>query len=451
MLIQLYRSAMRVQYGQCLCCSWRVLRSALQKLGCPTVRKSCGAGGRFRTMSINTVRGFLRVLAPSKQISPLAGVFGVQDSLGPWHQQLRGYPSQKHQKLILEAQKRNRARKLQKQEEIKIDFVTAQKTAALKKTSLKSKRYNPGDNLPPKPHDDVYLRSWYREANYSLEECILMHRELMHPTMLGREDNIIVASVELNMHAKKKNKYLEGFQGTLIYPHAFPNKSRITKILCFCQSGEEATLLMENGADLAGGAALVKKVASGEVDFSVYDHVLTSVDMVDEIQALKSILRKKMPSTRKTISADLLTMVKGYRKSVIYEVKRDIYEPDYAQVSVPLARLDMPLDHIEDNLKLLFIEVNEHMPAGRPMNSFISQVFLSSPPSPERFVLNKEPYEKYVAETLSVEMAATKGRGKTKTTIVEQKDVKEEEGEGEEAAADADKNEDGPEKVSRTA
>lgn len=27
-----------------------------------------------------------------------------------------------------------------------------------------------------------------------------------------REDNIIVATVELNMHAKKKNRFLEGFQ-----------------------------------------------------------------------------------------------------------------------------------------------------------------------------------------------------------------------------------------------
>ncbi|XP_022660497.1 39S ribosomal protein L1, mitochondrial-like [Varroa destructor] len=373
-------------------------------------------------MSICMMRGFWRSLGPHK-VPLFSSAFGMQDRLKLPYEQNRGYPTQKHQKLILAAQKRNRARKLQKLEETEVDFVTSQKSAALRKTVLKSKRYDPGNNLPSELQEDVYFRSWYREKTYSLEECIQMHRELMHPSMFDRSDNILIATVELNMQAKKKNKYLDRFEGTLLYPHVFPNKSRITKILCFCRSSDDAVKLMDNGADLAGGTALVKKITAGEIDHTLYDHILSSVDMMEELLPLRNILKKKMPTPQKTMTSDPFTLVKLFRKSVVYEARKDPYEPDYAQFSVPLARLDMPLDQIKANLKFLFTEVNEHMPSGRPINSFITQVFISSPPSPERFVLNRDPYEKYIAETTVVaELAGRNKLDKQKKAIVIQRD-----------------------------
>lgn len=116
-------------------------------------------------------------------------------------------------------------------------------------------------------------------------------------------------------------------------------------------------MLMENGADLAGGTALVKKIVAGEVDWTSFDHILSSADMVEELQPLRSLLKKKLPEAGKTMSVDPLALVQAFRKSIVYDVKRDVYEPDYAQVSVPLARLDMPLDEIDANLKMLFTEV----------------------------------------------------------------------------------------------
>lgn len=63
------------------------------------------------------------------------------------------------------------------------------------------------------------------------------------------------------------------------------------------------------------------------------------------------------------------------------------------------------------------------MPSGRPINSFITQVFISSPPSPERFVLNRDPYEKYIAETTVVaELAGRNKLDKQKKAIVIQRD-----------------------------
>lgn len=85
------------------------------------------------------MRGFWRSLGPHK-VPLFSSAFGMQDPLKLPYEQSRGYPTQKHQKLILAAQKRNRARKLQKLEETEVDFVTSQKSAALRKTVLKSKR-----------------------------------------------------------------------------------------------------------------------------------------------------------------------------------------------------------------------------------------------------------------------------------------------------------------------
>lgn len=85
--------------------------------------------------------------------------------------------------------------------------------------------------------------------------------------------------------------------------------------------------------------------------------------------------------------------------------------------------------------------MNEHIPSGRPVNSFISQVFLSSPPSPERFVLNREPYEKYIAENTTVPESTGKGKKKYKKVVQQQQEEAaepaetDEDDEGEKAAS----------------
>lgn len=77
------------------------------------------------------------------------------------------------------------------------------------------------------------------------------------------------------------------------------------------------------------------------------------------------------------------------------------------------------------------------MPAGRPLNSFISQIFLSSPPSPERFVLNREPYEKFIAETMVVEESVGKKKYKKGKQLAAQPAKAENTNEAEETVAAA--------------
>lgn len=145
-------------------------------------------------------------------------------------------------------------------------------------------------------------------------------------------------------------------QGSLLLPHFFEYRRQVTRILCFTKSLDEAALALEKGANLAGGEQLVKKIEAGEVDVVSFDTVLCHVNMWEAIQPLKNVLKKQMPrlGQRELISDDVLTLVERHRKAVLFSAKGDIYEPDYASFTVPIAKLDMPDDMIRDNLEELF-------------------------------------------------------------------------------------------------
>lgn len=113
---------------------------------------------------------------------------------------------------------------------------------------------------------------------------------------------------------------------------------------------------MEKGANLAGGEQLVKKIEQGEVDVASFDTIICHVNMYDAIAPLKNILKKQMPKPGQAdaISDDVLSLIERHRKAVTYIARGDHYEPDFATFTAPIARLDMPIEHIKENVQELF-------------------------------------------------------------------------------------------------
>ncbi|XP_003739920.1 uncharacterized protein LOC100909293 [Galendromus occidentalis] len=338
-------------------------------------------------MSVGMLRGLLEGLRkPSSGLLSLA----VQT---PYVEQVRGYPTQKYFKILAENRKRNRIRKLQKLEQPKKTFAEIQKSK-LKRTVLGSRRYTEKDWPKQINSDDVHLLKEVVRPTFDLESCIQMHREVLHPQMYNHANSLVMATVELDMTSKKRGHFVDQISGSLLLPHFFEYKRQVTRILCFTKSPDEATLALERGANLAGGEQLVKKIEAGEVDVASFDTVVCDLNMYEKIQSLKNILKKQMPRLGNTdaISEDVLNLIERHRKAVLFSASGDLYEPDYAAFTVPIARLQMPIDHIRANIKELFVGVNHLGPRGRPPNSFITEIFLSCPPSLERLVLDKTPF-----------------------------------------------------------
>ncbi|KAH6948941.1 hypothetical protein HPB50_027197 [Hyalomma asiaticum] len=117
--------------------------------------------------------------------------------------QVRSYASQKHQKLILAAQKRNRQRKLEKPpEKDKLAWMKS------KKLLIGPRRETYEDRLKEPPEDDVFFTDKYMPHLYPAADAIAMHRETHHPTVLDDPDALLYAFVELSLKTKKKVRYL---------------------------------------------------------------------------------------------------------------------------------------------------------------------------------------------------------------------------------------------------
>lgn len=126
---------------------------------------------------------------------PCAARFGGETA------RVRCYATQKHHKLILEAQKRNRQRKLEKPKE-------KEKAHWLKQTAnkllLKPRRETWEGRIQTPPCDDVYNMEEYMPLVYGAADAVEMHKESHHPTILNDMNALLYGFVELNLSTKKK-------------------------------------------------------------------------------------------------------------------------------------------------------------------------------------------------------------------------------------------------------
>ncbi|CAN8019958.1 unnamed protein product [Ixodes persulcatus] len=316
--------------------------------------------------------------------------------------QVRCYATQKHQKLILAAQKRNRQRKLEKPKE-------KEKLHWMKRTSkdslLKPRRDN-FDHLDKNPPvDDVYFLESFVPPVYAAVDAIEMHRESHHPTVLDDADAFLYAFVELDLRTKKKNRYRDNFAGTVLFNHGFEFTKRQKRILALCKNTDLATEALGAGAEVAGGSSVIKRILTGELDTKRFDHVLAHVDIMADLPQLRGLLKTKLPSAANgTVANDLNALVKSYLKGVDFVSNSDSHELDYGFLEVPVGRLSMPTEHLTDNLRTLLETVDGFRPKNTNPGTFITKVELKCPPTDEKFAIaSSEFLEAYIKTEQEVE------------------------------------------------
>ena len=54
------------------------------------------------------------------------------------------------------------------------------------------------------PEDDVWVRQFYRQLFYTMEDAMTSHRELAQPAMLNNMEGLLHLDCTLNMKTKKK-------------------------------------------------------------------------------------------------------------------------------------------------------------------------------------------------------------------------------------------------------
>ncbi|KAK1792382.1 hypothetical protein P4O66_012342 [Electrophorus voltai] len=201
------------------------------------------------------------------------------------------------------------------------------------------------------PVDDVYLVRYYPRQVYEPEVAVDMLKTFQKLDFTP-EDQPVFLDLQLDMKLEKKKK-IDPFVSTVHLPHPF--KKDINKILVFTENPEEARVATENGAAIVGGVDLIEKILEDRITADFY---LAVPDMVTKILPLKNKLRKKYPkSKRGTVGVNIPEMLALFKTGHEYLVERDSY------IVTQTATLDMPKEHILDNMRTIIKDVVAHKPA----------------------------------------------------------------------------------------
>lgn len=246
------------------------------------------------------------------------------------------------------------------------------------------------------PYDDAYIGKYYRWRVYSVAEAVECHRETHHPTAYNEPNAPLIAHIEIDMQGEKATRFVDNFLRMAPIKFKFDHGQE-RKILVFTKGQESIDAARNAGAILAGGADLIKQIQNGDLNLQEFDHVIANTNILPEIVTLRGLMKKKFPNVKNgTLGGNIEEMVTRAMIGIQYSAMKDEYQKNFGLVTTQFGTLEMPVEHLEDNLKNLLIDIDAMRP--KREGKFISRVLLKSPPSGE--VLKIDPFL-YVQESRS--------------------------------------------------
>ncbi|XP_066510463.1 large ribosomal subunit protein uL1m-like [Hoplias malabaricus] len=214
------------------------------------------------------------------------------------------------------------------------------------------------------PVDDVYLVRFYPKPVYDADAAVDLLKSFQKLDFTP-EDQPVFIDLQLDMKLEKKKK-IDPFVSTVHLPHPF--KKDINKVVVFTENPEQARIATENGAAIVGGTELVDKILEDEITADFY---LAVPEIISKLVPLKNKLRKKFPkSKRGSVGVNIPKMLGLFKTGHEYLVERDSY------IVTQVALLDMPKEHILDNMRAIVQDVASHKPA--EFGPLIERVITSS-------------------------------------------------------------------------
>ncbi|KAI1285661.1 50S ribosomal protein L1 [Halotydeus destructor] len=258
------------------------------------------------------------------------------------------------------------------------------KSMLIDKTTLKvgPRRYKP-DGLKQLPSDNVFFTQAYVRLGYSIEDIVDMHRETMHSTMLDQPDALLSARIELDLRLKKKNKFLDSFEGFIDFQHRF-GLTRNPRIVVIAKTREDQDKSIEAGAIISGHNDIIKQIEKATLKPDEdFDCLICHSDSLLDLASARGLLRKHFPNkNRGNFGTDVVALVDRFKNGFEYKLNKDEYEFDFGSVELPFARLSMDKNQIKANLTQLLKEIDKVKPTAAP-GQYYYQVVVNCEPSTE--------------------------------------------------------------------
>ena len=210
--------------------------------------------------------------------------------------------------------------------------------------------------------DDVYITELYKQMTYSLIEAIDYHRETHDKTLLNEPNALVESRVELDLRTKKKSKFCDSFKGIISYPNKFEFRAN-RRIIAICKKEEDKYDAKEGGADVVGGAEIIKMLQKGDLNMSNFDDLVCHGDLLIELAQIRGILGSAFPSKLKgNLGFDMKKLVNQFVNGIDYKCVKDEFELDYGWVQLPFGRLHMNNEELEQNFRFLMSTIEKHKP-----------------------------------------------------------------------------------------
>jgi large subunit ribosomal protein L1 len=203
------------------------------------------------------------------------------------------------------------------------------------------------------------------DRSYALSEAVSLAKKLSFAKFDESLDVVLLLGVDPK-HADQM------VRGTVILPHG-TGKTR--KVLVIA-SGEKVREAEEAGADLVGGAEMVKKIQEGFMDF---DAVVATPDMMRDVGRLGKVLgpRGLMPNPKTgTVSFDVAQAVKEIKAGKVE------YRVDKAgNLHNSLGKVSFSVEHLVENLSAFMAAVIKAKPTAAK-GKYLKSAHLSSTMGP---------------------------------------------------------------------
>lgn len=302
-------------------------------------------------------------------------------------------------------------------EEVKKVFIPHNERDKEKLMALRPKR-RIIEMYKSQPTDDVYPMKYYVAKNYPFAEAVECHRETHHPDMYNVPSAKLHVTLEINMHAEKKNKFLDNFSRVAVMPHVFDHGQE-RQILAFTKEEELQQAARDAGAALVGGVELVKEIQNGKISLQDFHFVVGHPNILPELVSLRGLMKKKFPNPKSgTLDGDIRAAVQRFVHGVSYTAVKDEYEKDFGVIETEIGTLDMETAHLEANFASLLRDVHLVKPKNR--GDIFIRCLLWSPPSGEKLKVDHRLYvqvkednakEEHVEDEDGEEMEVVEAKG----------------------------------------
>ncbi|KAF2905057.1 hypothetical protein ILUMI_01120 [Ignelater luminosus] len=246
------------------------------------------------------------------------------------------------------------------------------------------------DSLKSLPVDNVYVQKYYKWRVYPFAEAVECHRETHHPDMYNRPNANLQVTIELNMEAEKKTRFVDNFTRIASMPHKFDH-GEDRSIVAFAKSEEMQKEAKAAGADLVGGVELIKDIQNGRVSLQDFQFIIAHPNILPELVSVRGLMKRRFPNPKTgTLDVDLPSLINKFLYGVNYSAVKDEYEKDFGIIETVIGTLNMDTKHLEENLASLIKDIYTMKP--KRDGPFISRCLLLSPPSREKLKVDYSLY-----------------------------------------------------------